>query len=127
MNEIKACGIVLCSLVVCIIFKRLKEEFSLFVRIAITISVFAVSLSIFYPVLSYVSEISNNTSIQPYIPILFKALSIAFAVQITADICNDSGESALAERISFFGRAEILVISLPLIKNLFVLTENLLK
>lgn len=127
MNEIKACGIVLCALVICIVFKNLKAEYSLFVRIAITIGIFLVSLSIFHPVLTYIIEISKNTSIYRYMPILFKSLGIAFTVQITADICKDSGEESLAERICFFGKAEILVISLPLIKNLFNLTENLLK
>ena len=127
MSEIKACGIVLCALVICVVFKNLKVEYSLFIRILVTIGIFAVSLSIFYPVLTYITEISKGTSIYSYIPILFKALGIAFAVQITADICKDSGEEALAERICFFGKAEILVISLPLIKNLFKLTEVLLK
>lgn len=126
MNEIKACGIVLCALIICIIFKKIKEEYSLFVRIIITSTVFIVSISILYPVLTYISEISKNTSIQKYIPTLFKALGIAFSVQITADICKDAGENSLAERITFFGRAEILVISLPLIDSLFSLTEGLL-
>ena len=127
MGEIKACGIVLCALVVCIIFKRIKEEYSLLVRIVIAVSVFTISISILYPVLTYVSEIAEGTEIKAYIPTLFKALGIAFTVQITADICSDAGENTLAERIAFLGRAEILVISLPIIKNLFSLAESLLK
>ena len=127
MNEVKACGIVLCALIICVVFKNLRPEYSLLIRIVVTVGIFAVSLSIFYPVLTYIADISKNTSIYTYIPLLFKSLGIAFAVQITADICKDSGEEALAERICFFGKAEILVISLPLIKNLFKLTEVLLK
>ena len=127
MNEVKACGIVLCALVICVVFKNVKNEYSLFVRMLITISIFCVSLSICYPVFTYISEIAKNTSVNKYIPILFKALGIAFTVQITSDICRDADECSLAERICFFGKAEILIISLPLIKNLFQLTETLLK
>ena len=126
MNEIRACGIVLCALIICVVFKSIKSEYSLFVRIVVTIAIFGVSLSVFYPVLTYILEISKNTTIHPYIPILFKALGIAFSVQITADICKDSGEEALGDKISLFGKAQILVISIPIIKNLFKLTENLL-
>ena len=126
MNEIKVCGIVLCSLVICIIFKKIKEEYSLFIRILITISVFVLSISILSPVLTYISEISKKTSMQKYVPTLFKALGISFSVQITSDVCKDAGENSLAERIAFFGRAEILIISLPLIKSLFTLIESLL-
>ena len=127
MNEIKACGIVICALIVCVVFKNLKSEYSLFVRIIITVSIFSISLGLMYPALSYIEEITSNTSLNTYLPILIKSLGIAFTVQITSDICQDAGEGALAERIIFFGKAEILVLSLPLIKALFALCEDLLK
>lgn len=127
MGELKACGIVLCALIVCIIFKNIKSEYSLLVRIIVTVSVFSVSLSIIYPVLSYIEKISTSSNIHKYVPVLMKALGIAFVVEITADICNDAQESTLAERITFLGKAEILVISLPLLKSLFELSEGLLK
>lgn len=127
MEQIKACGIIICALIVIVVFKNLKSEFSLLIRLLITIIVFGFSLGIITPVMSYIAEISKDTVINQYMPILFKALGIGFAVQITADICNDAQESALAERICFLGKAEILVISLPLIKNLLELSKSLLK
>ena len=127
MSEIKACGIVLCAVVVSAVFKNIKNEYSLLIRLLITVSVFGVSLSIFYPVLKFIEDISRNTSIHQYIPVLFKSLGISFAVQITSDICKDAGESSLGERICFFGKAEILAISLPLIKNLLTLCQGLIQ
>ncbi len=127
MNEIKMCGIILCALVICVVFKNLRQEYSLFIRIGITVLITVVSIAILYPVLSFIEEISKNTIVYGYIPTLIKALGIGIAVQITADVCNDAQESALAERITLFGKAEILVISLPLIKNLFELCENIIK
>lgn len=126
MNELKACGIVICALIVCVVFKNLKNEYSLFVRIIITVSVFSVSLALIYPIFNYIEAISSGTAINTYLPILIKSLGVAFAVQITSDICKDAGEGALAERITFFGKAQILVLSLPLIKALFALSEELL-
>lgn len=127
MNELKACGLVICSLVICIIFKNLKSEYSLFVRILITLSVFGVSISIFYPIFSYIEEITINTQIYQFLPIILKALGISLSVQITADICDDAQETSLAQSIIFFGQAQILIISLPLMKNLFQICEGLLK
>ena len=126
MNGIQACGIVICALVICTTFKEIKNDYSLFVRLLITTGIFSVSLGIIYPVLTYIDEISKSTVIYEYIPILFKALGIAFSVQITADICRDANENSLAERICLFGKAEILVISLPLVKELFALCEKAL-
>ncbi len=121
------CGIVLCALVVCLIFKNMRSEYSLFIRIFITTFASISTLLIFYPIFSFIDNISKNTIVYNYLPILFKALGIAFAVQITADICNDAQESTLANRITLFGKAEILVLSLPLIKNLFSLCEGLIE
>ena len=124
MSGIQACGIVICALVVCVVFKEIKNEYSLFIRLAITFIIFGVSLSILHPTLTYIEEIAKKTTVYEYIPVLLKALGVAFAVQITADICKDAQENSLAERICFFGKAEILVISLPLIKQLFKLCEE---
>lgn len=125
MSELKACGLILCSLIICVVFKSMKNEYSIFIRLAITVIVFALSLGIIYPVLTYIEEISRGTAIYEFIPTLFKALGIAFAVQITSDACKDAQESSLGERICFFGSAEILVLSLPLIKRLFQLCTDL--
>ena len=126
MNELKACGIVLCALIVCIVFKNLKSDYSLFVRLIITISIFSVSIITVSPVIGYIEEVSRSTAVYSYIPTLFKALAIAFTVQITADICTDAQETSLAERICFFGKTEILLVSLPLIKQLLSLCQDLL-
>lgn len=126
MNEIRMCGIILCALIVCVVFKNIKQEYSLFIRIVITVFISVISISALYPILSFLDEISKNTPVYQYIPTLIKALGIAFAVHITADVCIDAQENALAERIALFGKAEILVISLPLIKDLFKLCENII-
>ncbi len=126
MNELKMCGLVLCALIVCIVFKNLKSEFSLLIRIAITVIVSIISLALIEPLFSFIDEISKSTAVYGYLPTLVKALGIALAVQITSDICKDAGEGALSERIELFGKAEILLLSIPLIKNLFKLCEAII-
>lgn len=126
MENIKVCGIVICALLVCIVFKNIKSEFSLFIRLAITIAITLISLAIFYPIISYIDTISKDTVMYKYIPILIKALGIALCVQITSEICKDAGESAIAERVNLFGKAQILVLSLPLIKNLLDLCSEII-
>ena len=126
MNEIKMCGIVLCALIICVVFKNLKSEYSLVIRIVITVGVSLASFIIIEPLLTFIDEISSNTAVNNYVPTLIKALGIAFTVQITSDICRDAGESSLGERIELFGKVEILLISIPLIKNIFKLCESII-
>lgn len=126
MENIKICGIVICALCILVVFRNMRTEYSLFIRLAMTIGISVIALAILFPILNYINEISKGTELEKYIPSLIKALGIACAVQITADVCKDAGEDALAGRIFLFGQAEILVISIPIMKNLFALCSRML-
>ena len=127
MNEIKSCGVILCAVIVCVIFKNLKHEYALFIRMLVAISAFFLTLGMMYPIFNYVNEITKNTSLNKYMPTIFKSLGIAYTVQLTADICRDAGEATLAERICTIGKIGILVLSLPLIKELINLSQTVLE
>jgi len=127
MNDFKLCGIVICGVILCSIFKQIKNEYSLFIRIVITSLITILSLTLFVPVLSYIDEITKNTAIHKYIPILIKISGIAIISEFTANICTDAGETGIATRVSMFAKAEILVLTLPLIKSLFDMCQGLLK
>ena len=126
MDSLRVYGIIICALCVCVVFKNLHSEYSLLIRLCVTIGVSITAIVVLFPVLSYINEISSGTEIEKHIPSLIKALGIALAVQITADTCRDAGEEALASRVYLFGQAEILIISIPLLKELFALCARIL-
>lgn len=126
MDNIKVYGLIFSALCACTVFKGLRSEYSLFIRLLTTIGVSLISISVLLPVLTYINQISRGTQIEEFLPSLIKALGIAFAVQISADTCKDAGEEALANRVYLFGQAEILIISIPIIKSLFSLCAKIL-
>ena len=126
MSDLKLCGIIICCIVLTSIFKGIKSEYSLFIRIAITFGVSILSLTIFAPILEYIEEITKGTKIYEYLPALIKILGIAIITELTSDICNDFGESGIASRVSLFARAEILALTLPLIKELFSICQEVI-
>ena len=126
MSEIKICGLILCVLVVSAFFKQLRSEYSLILRIFATILVTYLSITAISPLLDYINEITKDTAVNKYLPVLLKSLGISLVIHLTADICNDAGETSLAEKITLFGKMEILVLSLPLIKELFNLAQGML-
>ena len=127
MTDLKLCGIIICCVVLSTVFKNIKNEYSLFIRIAITISVSIISLVMFYPIFEYIDEITKDTKIYVYLPTLIKILGIAIISELTTGICNDVGESSIASKVSLFTQTEILLLTLPLIKELFTICKNLLK
>lgn len=126
MDNLKIYGIIICALCACLVFKNFRSEYSLFIRLIVTIGISTASLIAIFPALKYINEISKGTVIENYMPSLIKALGIAFAVQITADTCKDADEIALANRICLFGQVEIFIISIPIIKSLFELCGKIL-
>ena len=126
MENLKIYGIIVCAVAFCVIIKHLKNEYSLFIRLSITVGVSILSVTVMYPVLSYISEISRTTVINEFLGTLLKALGIATAVQITADTCKDAGEDSIANRIYLLGQAEIIVLSLPVIKRLLGVCEGVI-
>ncbi|MBQ7353006.1 MAG: hypothetical protein IJW54_03260 [Clostridia bacterium] len=114
-------------MVLCSFFKNIRSEYSLFIRLAATLSVSCLVLTMISPLLEYIEKISMNTPVSRYIPILFKALGISLLIHITSDVCYDAGETSLAEKVILFGKIEILALSLPLIKELFNIATGLLE
>lgn len=127
MSEIKICGFILCILVLCFFFKNIKSEYSLFIRLVATLAISCIALTTVSPLLDYIEQISSNTPVKQYIPVLFKAMGISLLIHITSDVCSDSGEPGLADKLILFGKIEILVLSLPLVKELFNMATGLLE
>lgn len=58
--------------------------------------------------------------------LVFKVLGIGFLTELGADVCDELGSSSLGKRLIFFGNAEILLLSLPVLKDLLTLSGELL-
>jgi hypothetical protein len=46
--------------------------------------------------------------------------------QLCADLCRQSGEASLAGGVALAGKAELLLLCLPLLKELIVIAQELL-
>lgn len=56
---------------------------------------------------------------------LWKALGIGMIGQFTAELCRDAGEPVLAGRVEFFAKVEIVLLSLPLVRQILSLAGEL--
>ncbi|MCI8387652.1 MAG: hypothetical protein HFE63_04210 [Clostridiales bacterium] len=124
---IKYCGIALCALAAILILKGQKSEFSGIVTLAAAVILFGIAAAEFYPTLKLLNELISGTSFEGYMSTLVKALGITLAVQFSAELCRDAGESAIASKLELVGKAEILLLCLPLINELISLAAGFMK
>ncbi len=114
---------------VCIVLiRQYKPEISVLVQLAGLAAILFIGFEIVSGVISYLQSVLSQGFIDSaYITLLLKALGIAVVSKIGGDLCRDSGNSALAFGVELAGKAAILTMTMPMIKNLADITSGLLK
>ena len=57
---------------------------------------------------------------------MLKALAISFCCRMSAEICRDCGEASLASRVEAAGKAGIVLLSLPIVKQLLEIAKDMM-
>ena len=126
MSIYQLCGLALCAVFACMIPGIKHTEYALAIRIAFGIVIFALAVSLLSPYMQLIEQLVEGSLLESYYPFLLRAMGIAFFTEITATVCRDSGEESIAKNIELLAKAEILILSLPLIKELIKISEALL-
>ena len=123
----KAAGLVLIAVVLCLLLSHNQKNFALLLAIAVCCMVSVAALQFLKPVIEFFDRLQkqggwNNELLE----VLLKAVGIGVLADITALICSDSGNSALGKALQFLSCAVILWISLPLFTSLMDLISQIL-
>lgn len=114
--------------VAALLVRQYKPEFAVFAQLGGLMAVLIGAVSIISAVIEYSQELIEIPYLQSgYIDVLFKAVGVAVTAKIGADICRDSGNSALAFAVELAGKAAIILLSMPMLKTLADAAAGLLK
>lgn len=123
--KIIALGILIC--VVIIIIKQIKPEFAVLVLIAGSIIMLCYLFNYFTNILGVFDKIISKTEINAELfAIILKIVGIGYLIEFAANICADSGNPAIADKIVLGGKLIILTVSMPIITNLLDIIVELL-
>lgn len=127
MDIIKIIGIGLISLIIIIILKQYRPEFTIYVSIIAGVLIITLSMDKLAGIINILTTLSNKTGINSeYLGILLKITGIAILTEFAVSICNDAGESAIATKIDLGGKIIIISISIPIIVALLELIVKIL-
>ncbi len=126
MTMLKYCGAAICALVCVLILKSHKGEMAMLVSLCASVVLVSAAATIVIPVFDFLSETMTNSGFGKYFSILLKAMGITLGVQFTAELCRDSGEGGIASKVELVGKAEVLVLCLPLIRELVTLAADIM-
>lgn len=121
----KYCGAALCALCAVILLRGQKSGFSTGVAVTASVLLLGAAVSELLPVIREISEMANDSGVEKWMEVMMKTLGIAVVVQLGADICRDSGETSIASKLEMIGKAEIILLALPLMRELVALAVRL--
>jgi len=117
----------ICSALLAVMLRQYNRENAMLAALAACVGVLFGAMTLAAPVLEEIADIFGQAGISDsYISLIFKAAAICFITQITADICRDSGESAIASAAELWGRGAVTFLSLPLVRVLLELINEML-
>ncbi|MBQ4574771.1 MAG: hypothetical protein IJA85_06185 [Clostridia bacterium] len=126
MDLVKYAGIALTVLSFLLLIKQIKPEIAPLVSLSASVIFMTAAAANLLPTVEFLAGYADG-AMGDYYSYLLKALGIGMIVQTAADICTDAGEGALASKIELLGRAELLLLALPLLKELLTTAEGMIK
>ena len=128
MDEIiKIIGIGLIALVIVVILKQYRPEYTIYVSIIAGVLILFLAMEKLSGIINLLQSISDKTYInKQFLGILLKITGIAIISEFAISICKDSGETAIANKIDLGAKIIIISISIPIITALLELIINIL-
>ncbi|MBQ7391756.1 MAG: hypothetical protein IJV73_03645 [Clostridia bacterium] len=127
MTALKLCMVALLVLASTTVIKQWRSDFLPLIRIGAVVLFGTLLIASAQPLFSLVNTLSNGAGASGYIETIIKGLGIVILTQISSDICRDSGESTLAGHIETVGKLELLLLCIPLIREILATAEKLLE
>ncbi|HIV86173.1 MAG TPA: stage III sporulation protein AD [Candidatus Monoglobus merdigallinarum] len=127
MEVIRIVGIGLIGGVISILLRNAKPEYSMMIPAVVSFTVLWCSLPYLDEIVGMLSALSEEAGINTeYMAAVIKIIGIAYLTSISAELCRDAGEAAIASKIELGGKLIILSLSVPIINALLSLIKQII-
>lgn len=126
MINIALIGII--SITMAIIFKKQREEFSLYIAIGASMLILILGIGKLEVILDAINRLQGYIRLNSaYVGILIKIVGITYVTEISSSLCKDSGYQSIGDQIELVGKLSILAISMPILLAILDTINNFLK
>ena len=127
MEVIKIIGIALVALIIIVLLKQYKPEYTIFISLLAGALIILLVMDKLTGIINLLQSLANKTSINStFLSLLIKITGIAFLSEFAVSICKDSGEAAIANKIEIGTKIIIISMSIPIITSLLEIILKLL-
>lgn len=126
MNLWQLFAIGIFGMIVSQIVKQIIPSFSVYSSLATSILLTVAALVYIQPVADFAMQLSSGSGLGRIPSVMLKLCAIAVITGLSADICIDAGESAIAGRITLLGKCASIATVLPVIEMIVESTKDFL-
>ena len=126
-SVIKIIGVGLIAVIIIIIIKQYKPEFAIYISIIAGAIILLMIMDKLESIIVLLKNISDKSGVSnKFLTLLLKITGIAFLAEFAINICKDSGENAIANKVEIGSKIIIVSMSIPIISNLLEVIVKLL-
>ncbi len=120
MNVMGIAGAAVCVSVLALCLKNMKSEMGHLLTVTAVVVIMGAVVPYIIKAVASIKELSEYSKLgAKYLEPVLKITGIAYVSQIGAELCEDSGEKALAGRVEMAGKIAIGVITIPIAREAF--------
>ncbi|MCC8069362.1 MAG: stage III sporulation AC/AD family protein [Ruminococcus sp.] len=127
INIISVCGLVVCVVILNKLLENYSKEYIILISIGASILILIYLSSYITSVLDFLNQLlttlGDNNDIYT---LLLKSLGICIVTNFAIDICKDANQNALSSVVLIVGKVSMLLLSIPLLQELFNVITNLI-
>ena len=127
MDIVRIIGVGLLTTFSVLILKPTRPEIAALVSIAGGVIVLLMFIDSLSAVIVNITSIVTRTGINSDIfSALLKIIGIGYLTEFAAGICQDAGNTSMAQKVMLAGKVVILVLALPIINNLIEIVAGMI-
>lgn len=123
---LRAVGLVLTAVLLLPVVSQ-KKELGTVLSLAVCAAVGIGAAALLGPMVEFLEELQQTGNLERgYLSVLLKGCGIGLISDLAAMICADAGESAMGKAVQLLAHAAILLLSLPMLRQLLEILEEVL-
>lgn len=114
MDILPLMGLALLVTVVLVMLRPLRPEMATILALAAGALLIVLILGRLRGLIQVISDLAARVELQPlFLRTALKVIGLAYLAGFTAQVCRDSGESAMAGKVELVGKVAILALAMP--------------
>ena len=127
MDIVKVIGIALLTTFAVLLLRTNRPELAAVVSLVGGVVVLLMFVGALEGVIGGITSIVNRTGIKSEVfSALLKIIGIGYLTEFASGICNDAGNTSMAQKVVMAGKVIILVLAMPIVNNLIEVIVRIL-